>query len=85
MSTNSFAKNKEVLEKFFQNRITFKDNTVYERACCFYSINTYEYSMGTLEYIIDNIDGILKYLDSLGRCKEEYFDIIEIGGKELDS
>ena len=41
--------------------------------------------MDTLEYIIDNIDGILKYLDSLDRCKEEYFDIIEIGGKELDS
>ena len=85
MSTNSFAKNKEILEKFFQNRITFEDNTVFERAGVFYSIKTYEYSMETLEYIIDNIDGFVKYLDSLGRCKEEYVASIEIDGKELYS
>ena len=85
MSTDSFTKSKEVLEKFFQDRIIFKDNTVFEGACCFYSINTYDYNTNIIHHIIDNIDGILKYLDSLGRCKGEYFDRIEVGGKESDS
>ena len=85
MSTDSFAKSKEVLEKFFQDRIIFKDNTVSEGACCFYSINTYNYSMNIIPYIICNIKGILKYLDSLGRCKGEYFSIVQIGGKESES
>ena len=43
MCTNSFTKNKEILEKFFQNRIIFNNYTVSEGTCCFKSINMYKY------------------------------------------
>ena len=61
MSTNSFTKNKEVLEKFFQNRMTFKDNSVFKSAGVFYSFKTYDYSIETIEYIMNNIDGFLVF------------------------
>ena len=85
MSTNSFAKNKEVLEKFFQNRLILKDNTVFKGTCCFYYINMYKYNMCNINNIIDNMISIFKYLNSLGRCKGEYFNLFKISGKKSES
>ena len=74
-----------MLEKFFQDRLIFNNYTVSEGACCFKSINTYDYSMDIIHYIIDNIDGILRYLDSLGMYKGKYFNTVQISGQESES
>ena len=78
----TFKAEKEILENFFKNRISFKGNGVFERARFYYSINTYEYSMDIVCYIMSNIKGILMYLDSLGEYEGKYIIEINIDGKE---
>ena len=86
MSTNSFTKNKEILEKFFQNRIIFNNYTVSEGTCCFKSINMYKYTLFNIDnIIIDNIVNIFKYFDSLGKCEGKYFHLLQVSGKESES
>ena len=83
MSSDSFTKSKESLENFFKNKISFKDNTVIKDCCCFYSNNVYEYEGEDISYYLgENIKGFLKYLDSLGRSNGQYWDRIEVCGKE---
>ena len=75
----TFKAEKEILEDFFKNRISFKEvPDTYK----FWSVKTFMYNENIRDFIRISIKGFLLYLDSLCRIDGYRLNFIDVLGKQ---